>query len=191
MNTVYGVLAWNNMICFLTNGKLSPAAAFDLGFPIRSRLALHAVQSKHALQKLCKSFRHPHLGPSTDTVVPRVLGNHIFPALRQFTAQRRRGPGRSKGVCMRRPFQQRKSNDEGSPASSKRSVSRVKTSLYEVRAAKPRTFRKERHQDQEQLLYYCSHPTCLHAAAEALSTHSRQWHGPTRHQRWPLDCSST
>ncbi|KAG7050644.1 hypothetical protein JMJ77_0013387 [Colletotrichum scovillei] len=77
--------------------RISATAALNLGFPIRFRLTLHAEQTDMPCNgKLCKSFQHPHLGPSTDTV-PRSRRNPRFNALHHFTAQRRRGPGACAG----------------------------------------------------------------------------------------------
>lgn len=151
--------------------RFSPIAAFDLGFPIRFRLTLLRTcrGERHFVQKLCKSLQHPHLGPSTDAV-PRARRNPRFNALCQFTAPRRRGPGRSKGVCRRLPQRRgkSKSNDEGSPASSKPFIHLVEIRRYNVLQAAKATQLPRRTGSWKGLLLPIQ--IAVHAAAEATST---------------------
>ncbi|UQC80293.1 uncharacterized protein CLUP02_05776 [Colletotrichum lupini] len=94
LSTVYpfGVLAWNDLIWFLANGKALCDCSVGPGLSLSFPPHITCRASRYAIQKLCKSFQHPHLGPSTDTV-PRSRRNPRFNDLHHFTAQRRRGPG--------------------------------------------------------------------------------------------------
>lgn len=133
VDTVYpfGLLAWNDLMWFLANGKalcdcsVKPGLSHSFPPHITSRADRHAVQWK-ALQVIPTSTSRPLYGYSTTiTSEPTIqcLASLYCPET----------PG-ARGVCRRQPQRKgkSKSNDEGSPVSGKRSIYLVKIRRYNI-----------------------------------------------------------